>query len=185
MALKPKILLHVCCAVCGTLMVKILRERFEPIVFNSNSNIHPEEEYRKRLEAVKKLASENQTEFIEDRYDPPAWYEAVSGLEKEPEGGKRCPVCFALRLGKTAAEAKRLDIRFFTTTLSASPHKNEHDIDRLGKMIAEETGTEFVAFSEICSDKKDSWRKTSEMSRKAGFYRQKYCGCEFSNQPRN
>lgn len=179
---KPKILLHVCCAVCGALMLKILRERFEPIVFYSNSNIHPEEEYRKRLEAAEKLALENKAEFIEDRYDPAAWYEAVSGLEKEPEGGKRCPVCFALRLGRTAAEAKRLNIRFFTATLSASPHKNEHYIDQLGKTIAEETGTEFIAFAEICPDKKDSWKKASEISREAGFYRQKYCGCEFSNQ---
>ncbi|MCL4406221.1 MAG: epoxyqueuosine reductase QueH [Patescibacteria group bacterium] len=177
---KPKILLHVCCAVCGALLLKILKERFEPIVFYFNPNIYPKKEYLKRLESAEKLALLNQTDFIEGKYDFDSWREAVHGLEREPEGGRRCPVCFGLRLRRTAAEARERNISFFATTLSVSPYKNEAIIDRLAEMISKETGVEFLSLGQIFPDKKDLWRKTREADREAGFYHQKYCGCEFS-----
>ena len=177
---KPKILLHVCCAVCGSYLVKILKERFEPVVFYYNPNIYPKDEYEKRSESAKKLAETNNANFIEAEYDYDNWRKAVRGFEKEPEGGKRCPICFALRLQKTAEEARQNNIPFFATTLSLSPYKDEDVIDKIGEEIGREKNVRFVTSRELCPDKKDFWQKTREIARQEGFYHQKYCGCEFS-----
>jgi len=56
MITKPKLVLHVCCAVCGAALVKVLQEKFQVILFYYNPNIWPREEYEKRLEAVVKLS---------------------------------------------------------------------------------------------------------------------------------
>jgi hypothetical protein len=179
---KPKILIHVCCAVCGSYLVETLKERFKPVVFYCNPNIYPGEEYKKRLESAEKLAEINNADFIEADYDYESWRKAVAGLENEPEGGKRCPACFSFRIRKAAEEARRRNIRFFATTLSLSPYKDEDLIDNLGDGIGRETNLRFVAAKELAPDKKDFWKKTREIARQKDFYHQKYCGCEFSQR---
>jgi len=39
-------------------------------------------------------------------YDVKQWFAQIKGLEKEPEGGRRCRECFRLRLKTTAKIAK-------------------------------------------------------------------------------
>ena len=178
---KSKIVLHTCCAVCGAYLCELLKEQFgEVLIYFYNPNIYPREEYEKRLASAKKLAEIYKMEFVEGEYDNENWLEKIKGLENEPEGGKRCPVCFAMRLEKTAQLAKERGFEYFTTTLAVSPYKDEKTTDELGEKIANEFGIKFLKSVELNQEKKEIWNKTREASRKMEFYHQKYCGCQFS-----
>lgn len=162
-------------------MAELLKNDFNPVIFFYNPNIHPKEEYEKRKSSAKKLAEIYDLEFIEEDYNPQEWLEKVKGLEKEPEGGARCPVCFEMRLLKTALIAYEKNIDIFTTTLAVSPYKNELTINEVGKKIAEDFSLRFLKSSELNLSKKDIWQKSREFARRYDFYHQKYCGCTFSN----
>lgn len=177
---KPKLMLHVCCAICGAYLTEILQKEFQPILFYHNPNIHPKEEYEKRKEAGQKLAQIYHLEFIEGIYDPDNWFKAIKGFEVEPEGGKRCPVCFKMRLLETAMAAQKRKIEIFTTTLAVSPYKNEILTDIIGEEIAKNLSLRFLKSSEFDQSKKEIWQKTRLLARKYGFYHQKYCGCILS-----
>ncbi len=177
---KPKLLLHTCCAVCGAYLTEILKNKFTPVIFFYNPNIHPIEEYEKRKNSALKLAEIYKIDFIEDKYDPDKWFRCIAGMEKEPEGGARCPVCFEIRLRRTAELAKEKNIPNFTTTLAVSPYKNEKIINELGKKIAGDLSLAFVASTDFNQTKQEIWKKTRELAREYKFYHQKYCGCEFS-----
>lgn len=179
---KAKLLLHVCCAVCGAYLVEILKKDFEPVIFFYNPNIHPEEEYSKRKASAQKLAEVYGIEFTEGNYDTGNWFEKVKGFEKEPEGGARCPICFTMRLEKTARIAREKNIGFFTTTLAVSPYKNEATTDQLGTDIAANFQLRFVKSSDFNQTKNDIWQKTRKLAREYKFYHQKYCGCVFGRR---
>jgi predicted adenine nucleotide alpha hydrolase (AANH) superfamily ATPase len=178
---KSKIVLHTCCAVCGAYLCELLKNQFsEVLIYFYNPNIYPKEEYEKRLASVKKLAEVYEMEFVEGEYDDKNWLERVKGLENEPEGGERCPVCFAMRLEKTVQLAKDKGFEYFTTTLAMSPYKDEKITDELGEKIAKELGIHFLKSTELEQEKKEVWNKNRELARKMEFYHQKYCGCQFS-----
>lgn len=177
---KPKLLLHTCCSVCGAYLTEILKNKFTPVIFFCNPNIHPAEEYAKRKDSALKLAEFYKIDFTENNYDPDKWFREIKGLEKEPEGGKRCPVCFEMRLKKTADLAKEKNIANFTTTLAVSPYKNEMIINELGKKIARDLSLTFIASSDFDQTKQEIWKKTRELAREYNLYHQNYCGCEFS-----
>ena len=98
-------------------------------------------------------------------------------LADEPEGGRRCDICFALRLTETARMAKELGMEYFTTTMSVSPHKNYEKIKKLGLALEEETGVKFL---DIDFKKKNGFGRSVELSKKYGLYRQNFCGCDFA-----
>ena len=178
---KSKIILHTCCAVCGAYLCELLKNEFsEVLIYFYNPNIYPKEEYEKRLASAKKLAEIYGVEFVEGEYDSENWLERVRDLEREPEGGKRCPVCFAMRLEKTAQLAKEKGFECFTTTLAMSPYKNEKLTDEIGEIIAKENNLKFLKSTELNQSKQDIWKKTRELAKKMEFYHQKYCGCQFS-----
>jgi len=179
---KPKLVLHTCCAVCGAYLVDLLKDQFRITLFFYNPNIWPKEEYEKRLEAVKKLAEIYNINFKEGEYNYDFWSKKIKGFENEPEGGKRCPICFRMRLEETAKIAKEEDALYFTTTLAISPFKDDKILDEIANSIAKENDLIFLPLSEF-GDKKDLWRKTQELSKKYQFYHQKYCGCQFSFRP--
>jgi len=176
-----KILLHVCCAPCSTEVINRLSSH-ELTFFYYNPNIHPEEEYQKRLENVRKIADRFGLELLEGKYDKDDWFKAVKGLENEPEGGKRCTVCFDMRLKKTAEQAKMIGSDAFATTLTISPHKNADIINDIGKKYAEEQGLVFI---DDDFKKCDGFVKSVNLSKKFGLYRQKYCGCVYSDWTKN
>ena len=178
-----KVLLHTCCGPCSTsVLERLISEGYEPDVFYFNPNITDPEEYEKRLENQRKvlnafnLQGRREIELIEGRYEPKEFYEAVRGLEAEPEGGRRCEVCFRLRLKETAKKAEELGYELFDTSLSVSPHKNYALIKEIG------SGSEGskLRFLGIDYKKKDGFKRSTELSREFGLYRQNYCGCEFS-----
>lgn len=176
--MQNKILLHACCGICSAYPILQLREMgYEPTVYFFNPNIYPDSEYEKRLEAERKLCEYHNCELIVGEYNQNNFFEKVTGLENEPERGKRCDVCFDLRLDKTAQKAKELDFLKFTTSIVISPHKNFAKLTEIGQKIAEKYDLEYVA---IDFKKKDGFLKTNKIANSLNLYRQNYCGCKFS-----
>jgi predicted adenine nucleotide alpha hydrolase (AANH) superfamily ATPase len=157
--------------------VQKLREEGQvPIGYFYNPNIHQEEEYLKRLEAAKKIAKVLEFELMEGPYEPDAWLERVKGFESEKEGGKRCEICFRMRLEETYRKAKELEIAFFTTTLSVSPHKDVKKINKAGKSVHSE------AFIEYDFKKNNGFKRSHDAADRHGLYCQVFCGCVFSRK---
>jgi epoxyqueuosine reductase len=174
-----RLLLHACCAPCGTHPFTVLRDAFDVVVYFDNPNIFPESEHEARLREIRALG-ERWGFAVEDApYDHGAWLDRVAGLEDEPEGGGRCGECFRFRLERTAERARRLGRTAFATTLTVSPHKDASRINRIGAEVAAASG---VAFHADDFKKQDGFRKSCVLSREAGLYRQDYCGCEFSQR---
>ena len=169
----PGILLHTCCAPCAApSSERLLKSGNSVLLFFSNSNIYPYEEYVKRLDYVKKLASHFSIEVIEDIWNHAAWLEAVEGLEDEPEKGARCSVCFFFNLQRTKVTAEKLGLHRFTTTLTLSPHKSSAEIFNSARNLE--------GFMEENFKKKDGFKRSLELCKELDLYRQDYCGCEFS-----
>ncbi len=197
----PKLLLHACCAPCSSYCLEYLREYFDVTVFFYNPNITEEAEYRKRVEEEKRLIEEynrqvescsfegmNSTEkarkieILEGKYIPKDYFEAVKGLEDCPEGGERCRKCFELRLCETAKQAAEKGFDYFTTTLTISPLKNADVLNEEGEKAA--LRYEKVSFLPSDFKKKEGYKRSIELSRKFGLYRQDFCGCGFSKAQR-
>lgn len=181
----PSLLLHSCCAPCSSYVLEYLSRYFAITVFYFNPNIYPEEEYHYRAAEQQRLIREMKTEhpvqFIEGRFEPSEYYAAVRGLEHVPEGGERCQVCFRLRLGEAAREAAKGGFDYFTTTLTISPLKNAEVLNQIGMEEAQKYGVKWLP-----SDfkKKNGYKRSTELSREYGLYRQDYCGCVFSKRER-
>lgn len=181
----PRLLLHSCCAPCSSSVLEYLRRYFEITVFYYNPNISMEAEYQKRVEEQKRLINAyNQLPdsgypiaVIEGDYEPEVFYVAAKGLEQCPEGGERCFACYELRLGKTAALAKKQAYDYFATTLTISPLKNAAKLNEIGERLAER-----YQISWLPSDfkKKNGYKRSIELSAEYGLYRQNYCGCVYS-----
>ena len=166
-------LVHICCAPCGSASVlRVMEAGYAPYLYYANSNIYPREEYTKRQAYVRKLAEYFQLPLIEEPWDHESWLEQTAHLADEPEGGNRCTACFSFSLSLTSRKARELDIPNFTTTLTISPHKSSKQIFAVG--------SEFEGFSSIDFKKQEGYAKSIALSRELGFYRQSYCGCEFS-----
>ena len=179
----PRLLLHSCCAPCSSNCIAVLSKYFMVTVFYYNPNISSDEEYKKRvaeqIRFIKEFDTPNKVEFIEGDYEPDVFFKEVKGLEKEPEGGKRCFKCYELRLRKTAELAKAEAYDYFTTTLTISPLKNSVKLNETGLKLQEEYGVNY-----LLSDfkKQEGYKRSIELSKEYGLYRQNYCGCVYSRQ---
>ncbi|MEW6096885.1 MAG: epoxyqueuosine reductase QueH [bacterium] len=173
--MKKSILLHICCGVCGSGVIERLRdEGFNVMGFFYNPNIYPEEEYKRRLEVTRQVSKILDFKLIEGEYEKDKWFKLTENLKNEPEGGKRCSVCFRMRLEKTCKKSLELNIPYFTTTLSISPHKNVLIINKIGSDLGKEN------FMERDFKKRDGTKLAMEFSKKYNLYRQNYCGCVYS-----
>jgi len=173
-----QVLMHICCAPDATVPVVRLRAKgYEPVGFFYDPNIHPKAEYELRLDQARKLAAIDGFELIEGPYDPQRWFAATREFWREPEGGRRCPVCFGVLLEVAARKAAELGIAVYTTTLLISPHKDVHILEQVGR----EKGALYgVAFLPEPFRKKDGFRESVLLSKEYGLYRQNYCGCVYS-----
>lgn len=169
--MRKTVLLHVCCAPCSTQAIDVLKNNYRISLLFSNSNIFPSEEYEKRLDDVKKLASLYNMPLIVDPYNHNAWLRVVKEFRNEPEGGKRCTKCFDFNLNRTAWFAKRHKFDYFTTSLTTSYFKSSKDIFKIGM--------QWDNFLALDFKEKDGFKNSLEKSRRYSLYRQKYCGCEF------
>lgn len=181
----PRLLLHACCAPCSSAVLEYLSQYFAITLLYYNPNIAPLEEYQKREAELRRLVSQmkftHPVELLPCQYDGQAFVQAARGLEGEPEGGKRCEVCFRLRLRYAAQEAARLRFDYYTTTLSISPMKNAPLLNQLGEEIGREFG---VAHLPSDFKKKDGYKRSVQLSKEYDLYRQDYCGCAFSKAQR-
>lgn len=177
----PRLLLHVCCAPCSSYCLEYLSRYFLITVYFYNPNISIKEEYLHRLHEEQRLVGEmdfvHPVTVVEGRYDPREFFEAVRGLEQEPEGGRRCEKCFALRLNSAAQMAKDGGYDYFTTTLTISPLKNARMLNEIGAAAGETHGVKWL-YSDF--KKKEGYKRSIVLSKKYNLYRQNYCGCIFS-----
>ncbi|MBI2908324.1 MAG: epoxyqueuosine reductase QueH [Chloroflexi bacterium] len=171
------LLLHTCCAPCATYTVKSLREEgIDPTAFWYNPNIHPFSEHDKRLETLRSFAEAAKLELIApEGYDMPAYFRAVVGHEE-----RRCPDCYRLRLRRTAIAARDKGFLMFSTTLLISPFQQHEKLIEVGEEIALEEGVEFYY-----RDFRRGYHESRQMAREMDLYRQKYCGCVYSEWERH
>lgn len=181
----PRLLLHSCCAPCSSYCIEYLSQYFEVTVFYYNPNIYPDEEYMHRVKEqqafIKSFPAKYPVRFIEGDFDKKAFYDMARGLEKCPEGGERCFRCYELRLREGAKMAAKLGMDYFTTTLSISPLKNAAKLNELGQQLGNAYGVRY-----LLSDfkKKNGYKRSIELSKEYGMYRQDYCGCIYSFEER-
>lgn len=177
---KFKLLLHSCCAPCSTACIFKLVDKCDLAVYYYNPNVDGEQEFLHRASEQRRFLHEAYGDkiplFIEN-YNANEFYAVCRGLENQPEGGKRCEKCFALRLEKTAEFALKNGYDGFTTTLTVSPHKNAALINEIGERSAQKYGVKWVP----CDFKKQNgFLLSTTVSKEYGLYRQNYCGCAFS-----
>ncbi len=175
---KPSLLLHACCAPCATSVIERLIEKYDLTVYFYNPNIHPKREYIVRLNEIKQLCRFHNIGLIIGEYGTEKWFNMVEPFRREPEGGKRCTICYGMRMNETAKLAKKKGFDYFTTTLSVSPLKDYNRIKTIGETLEHKYG---VRFEPTDFKKKDGFKRSVELSRQFGFYRQDYCGCVYSN----
>ncbi len=181
--IRPKLLLHACCAPCSSYVLEFLHEHFEIILYFFNPNIAPEAEYDYRKNELKRLVSEMGLDIpvIDEDYAPEPFYELARGLEELPERGERCRRCIGYRLDAAGRKAAELGADCFTTTLTISPHKDCAFINEYGAQASERCGVEY-----LLSDfkKHEGYKRSIELSKQYNLYRQDYCGCVYSRLAR-
>ena len=176
----PTLLIHSCCAPCSSYVLEYLSDYFKITVLYYNPNIYPESEYTKRIleqqNLIRAMKFRYPVSFLAGRYDKEKFYDMAAGMEDLREGGARCMKCYELRLREAAAQAAG-GFDYFTTTLSISPLKNAQKLNEIGIRVGKEYGVEYLV-----SDfkKKNGYKRSIELSKEYGLYRQDYCGCEFS-----
>lgn len=176
---ETRVLLHACCAPCsGAIVECMLSHNLEPVIFFSDSNIWPQEEYAHRRDECRRYAAVKGIGFVEDAYDHDDWEPLAKGLENAPERGPRCQACFLYRLRRAASYAHENGFHILATTLASSRWKDLTQVDAAGELA--------------CRPYDDvrwwaqNWRKgglqerRGQIIREQNFYNQLYCGCEYS-----
>ncbi|MDR0963135.1 MAG: epoxyqueuosine reductase QueH [Clostridium sp.] len=206
----PSLLLHSCCAPCSSYVYVLLSPYFRITGYYYNPNIHPQAEYEKRYLELQRLASllneaKNRTSIIDTQgneresscavqnekrfpiyieqgsYDDELFFHETRGHESEPEGARRCEICFAIRLEAAAKRAAELGCMYVGTTLSVSPHKNARLINEIGERAASKYGVSWL-YADF--KKRNGYQLSVEYSKAFGLYRQNYCGCKITNTKR-
>ena len=182
----PRLLLHSCCAPCSSYVLEALNAAFDIDVFYYNPNIAPRAEYDRRVEELERLAAsmphEHALRVTVGNYDNAGFMALCKGHEQDPEGGARCELCFRMRLGQAARQAAKMGCDYFTTSLTISPLKDARLLNAIGREMGEREG---VAWLPSDFKKKNGYKRSCELSREYGLYRQDYCGCVFSKLERD
>ena len=182
---RPRILLHICCAPCSSATLERLQDRFDVDFYFYNPNIEPFEEFSKRAGEAQRFVREFRPDggvrVIVADYDHAAFEAIAKGREEIPERGERCYLCYSLRMRAAAQYAKEHGYDAFTTSLSISPHKSSAWINEIGLALERELGIPFV-WSDF--KKKDGYHRSIQLSKEYGLYRQDWCGCVYSRRER-
>jgi len=180
-----KLLLHVCCAPCLTTVWEQLKDEYDITLFWFNPNIFPEYEYEKRFTEFLRYAGIikakviNGDDFLANAVN---FNKITEHYKYEPEGGKRCKLCIKYRLQATALKAEEEGFDFFATTLSVSSHKDSNMISEIGKEIEKKVDSSFL---DRDFKKNDGYKRSIEICKEFNIYRQKYCGCRYSINPKS
>ncbi len=173
-----KFLLLSCCAPCSCAVIeKLAQEKADFAVAFYNPNIAPEDEYHRRCAENKRVCEIYQVPFIELEYNPECWRVMTKGLEKEPERGRRCDVCFYMRLKRVMEYAKANGFDEVASVLGVSRYKDLAQVNRAAAKASAET---MVPYKEIEGRKGGMQDRRSLLTKELNLYRQRYCGCPFS-----
>ncbi len=173
---NEKILLLSCCAPCSCAVIKTLAEagRDFAVVFY-NPNIRPLAEYQKRRDENERVCKLYGVDFIELEYDNERWCELTRGLEDEPERGKRCSLCFEMRLKRVMEYAREHGFTAVASVLGVSRWKNLAQVNEAAYKAAEATGVPYV---EIEGRKHGMQELRAALIKELNLYNQIYCGCK-------
>ncbi len=177
----PSLVVHTCCAPCLTIPEARLSSKFDIVSYYYNPNIHPFTEHRARLESLEKFAKLKNIRLIAEKPDYLLTKKFIKAQLANDENGKRerCNFCYDERLRRTVEYARANGYEFFTTSLLTSPYQYHDDIKALCERLAKEYGIKFVY-----EDFRKEYARSIELCREYGIYRQKYCGCVFSEYER-
>ena len=194
LGMRPRLLLHACCAPCSSHVLDVLCPYFDVTLFWYNPNIHPQDEHQRRLDELESFISRfpparlNGVHLICAQYNSDEYFDAVDTagcpeLAHEKERGERCARCYKLRLERTFGEAAGGGYDWFCTTLSVSPHKDALKLNQIGSSLC---GAEDESPRWLYSDfkKKEGFLHSLRLSEQYGLFRQDYCGCVYSKQHR-
>ncbi len=187
---KPSLLLHACCAPCSSYCIELMAQVFDITIYYYNPNIHPQSEYERRLQELKKFltvfppALQEKVKLICGEYNTEDFFKATNvkneiELQHEAEKGERCRRCYKLRMSKAWDYACQHEFDFFTTTLSISPHKDSLMINQIGLALPLSTKTKYLPAD---FKKNAGYLRSTQLSKEFGLWRQDYCGCVFSKQ---
>lgn len=178
---KKKLLLHACCGPCSSYCLEVLSKYFDITIYYYNPNIHPNQEYYRRLNELKKFLNkfDNSIKLVEAQYIPDEYFKKIKGLESLGEKSKRCYECYKLRMDKACNYAKENKFEYFTTTLSISPHKLSNWINEIGEELQEKYCVKYL-YADF--KKNNGYKRSLEISKEYNMYRQEYCGCIYSKE---
>lgn len=168
-----QVLIHACCAPCLTFPLGELKDT-DTLVLFYNPNIQPYTEYELRKDCLQQYCSSQNVRFVEGTFDMDRFFQEVVFREHA-----RCSMCYSLRLTEAAKYAKKGYFDFFTTTLLVSPYQKHDLLREMGQMVSEKYGVKF-----LYRDFRKGWKESISISHKLGLYRQKYCGCVYSERER-
>lgn len=176
--MSSKLIYHLCCGPCGILGLETLcAEGFDVICYFDGANIHPVEEYERRLASVRVVCESVGARLFVPPYDPTSWLQETLEFAQEPEGGQRCPVCFRYQLTVAARCGAELGAQFLCTSLTMSRQKSPQLINTIGEEVAHQFGLQWV---ERVWRKGGGLEKGARRAKELGLYRQSYCGCRYS-----
>lgn len=170
------ILLHICCGPCTGYPLKVLREEGHQVRgYFYNPNIHPYQEFQRRLKALAEFSERKDLEVDYDReYGLRQFLRRVVFNEE-----RRCLTCYKMRLVEVVRQAKEVGADAFTSTLLYSRYQQHEAIKRIALELADEYGIEF-----LYRDFREGWQEGIDMAIEMEIYRQPYCGCIYSEQER-
>lgn len=174
--MKPRILLLSCCAPCSCAVIeKAVQDGMNINVVFYNPNIQPYEEYLKCCNENKKICELYHVPFIELEYDNELWQSCTKGLETEPERGKRCSICFYMRLKRVMEYALANGYDSVASVLGVSRYKNLTQVNEAADKASKETGVSYV---EIEARKDGMQELRNNLVKELNLYSQDYCGCK-------
>jgi predicted adenine nucleotide alpha hydrolase (AANH) superfamily ATPase len=170
-----RVLFHVCCGPCFARAGSLLREEGHAVTaYWYNPNVQPYKEFTARLGAFREVCeAEDFPTIVDETYEVERW------LRRALDAEDRCDQCYDDRLGRTAQRAKEEGFDAFTTTLLASPYQDHELARRVGEEAGRSAGVEF-----LYHDPRDHWKEARKRTFELEVYRQKYCGCIFSEADR-
>lgn len=178
---KPTLLLHVCCGVCSVYPLVYLKQYFDITIYFANSNIYPYEEYMNRLNALNKYLetlNDSNIKIITAPYDNESYMTKLESLKNEPEGGKRCKLCYRLRMEETYDYAYKNNYEYCTTVMSISNRKNADYINEIGEELEKKYPNVKYLYADF--KKGDGITFNDRMNKDLNLYHQNYCGCIYS-----
>ncbi len=178
---RPTLLLHVCCGVCSVYPLLYLRKYFKLTIYFTNSNIYPYDEYLKRLNALDTYLNylkDDEIKLVVGKYDYESYKKILEPLKDEPEMGKRCKLCYSLRMDEGFKYAYENHYEYFSTVMSISNRKNADYLNEIGEAL--ENKYKDVKYLHADFKKGDGIIKNEKLNKELNLYHQNYCGCEFS-----